>query len=43
MREIDLGLDAFFFSSGTRTLRRARRRLGAAAEMLAHQFRFEIL
>jgi hypothetical protein len=43
MREVDLGLDAFFFASGTRTLRRTRRRLGAAAEMFPHQFRFEIL
>jgi hypothetical protein len=43
MREVDLGLDAFFFSSGTRTPRRTRRRLRATAEMLPHQFRFEIL
>jgi hypothetical protein len=41
MREVDLGLDLFFAVSGTRrSLRRTRRRIGAAAEMLPHQFRF---
>jgi hypothetical protein len=40
MREVDLGLDAFVAVSGARSLRRTRRRIGAAAEMLPHQFRF---
>jgi hypothetical protein len=41
MREVDLGLDLFFAVSGTRrSLRRTRRCVGAAAEMLPHQFRF---
>ena len=42
MREVDLGLDSFFAVSGTRSLRRTGRHLGAAAEMSPHQFRFVI-
>jgi hypothetical protein len=42
MREVDLGLDLVFAASGTRGLRRTRRRVGSAAEMLPHQFRFVI-
>jgi len=43
MREVDLGFDLFFAVSGTRRrLRRTRRRVGAAAEMLTHQVRFEV-
>jgi hypothetical protein len=42
MREVDLGLDSFFAVSGTRSLRRTGRRVGAAAEMSPHQFRFVI-
>jgi hypothetical protein len=40
MREVDLGLDLVFAASGTRGLRRTRRRVGSAAEILPHQFRF---
>jgi len=40
MREVDLGLDAFFAVGGTRSLRRTGRPLEAATEMLPHQFRF---
>lgn len=44
VREVDLGLDLFFAVSGPRRrLRRTGRRIGAAAEMPAHQFRFMIL
>jgi hypothetical protein len=42
MREVDLGLDLFFAASGTRGFRRTRRRVGSAAEMFPHQFRFVI-
>ncbi len=41
-REVDLGLDLVFAASGTRSFRRTRRRLGSAAEMFPHQFRFVI-
>jgi hypothetical protein len=44
VREVDLGLDLFFAVKGAqRRLRRTGRRIGAAAEMPAHQFRFVIL
>jgi len=42
IRQVNLGLDAFVAVGGTRSLRRTRRSLGAAAEMLPHQFRFVI-
>ena len=42
IRQINLGLDSFVAVGGTRSLRRTRRSLGAAAEMLSHQFRFVI-
>jgi hypothetical protein len=42
IRQVNLGLDAFVAMCGTRSLRRTRRSLGAAAEMLPHQFRFVI-
>ena len=42
MREVDLGLDLFFAVSGTRSSRRTRRCVGAAAEMSPHQFGFVI-
>jgi len=42
IRQVNLGLDAFVAMGGTRSLRRTRRSLGAAAEMLSHQFRFVI-
>lgn len=41
MREVDLGLDLVFTASGTCGFRRARR-LGSAAKMFPHQFRFVI-
>ncbi len=41
MREVDLGLDLVFAASGTCSFRRTRR-LGSAAEMFPHQFRFVI-
>jgi len=40
--EVDLGLDAFVAVNGTRSLRRTRRRFGAASEMFPHQLRFVI-
>ena len=40
IRQVDLGLDAVFFASGTRSFRRTRRCVGTAAEMFPHQFRF---
>jgi len=44
MREVDLGLDLFFAVSGARRRpRRTGRCVRAAAEMLPHQFRFEVL
>jgi len=43
IRQVNLGLDAFVAVGGTRSLHRTRRPLGAAAEMLSHQFRFVIL
>jgi hypothetical protein len=42
IRQVDLSLDSFVAVGGTRSLRRTRRSLGAAAEMLPHQFRFVI-
>jgi hypothetical protein len=42
MREVDLGLDLFFAASGTRGFGGTRRRVGSAAEMFSHQFRFVI-
>jgi hypothetical protein len=42
MREVDLGLDLFFAVSGTRSPRRTRRCVEAAAEMSPHQFGFVI-
>jgi len=42
MGKIDLGLDAFVAMRGTRSLRRTRRCVGAAAEMSPHQFGFVI-
>jgi hypothetical protein len=42
MREVDLGLDLFFAMSGTRSPRRTRRCVEAAAEMSPHQFGFVI-
>ncbi len=43
VREVDLGLDLFFAVSGTRrSLRRTRRCIGAAAEMLPHQVGFKV-
>src|SRR5450755_3029953 len=43
MREIDLGLDLVFAVSGTRRrLRGTGCRIGAPAEMLAHQIRFVV-
>jgi hypothetical protein len=40
VREVDFGLDPFVAVSGTRSLRRTGRPLGAAAEMFPHQLRF---
>jgi hypothetical protein len=40
IRQVNLGLDLFFAASATRSLRRTWRRLGAAAQMFPHQFRF---
>jgi hypothetical protein len=43
-REVDLGFDLFFaVSSARRRLRRTGRRIGAAAKMPPHQFRFVVL
>jgi hypothetical protein len=43
VREVNLGLDFFFaVSSASRSPRRTRRRIGAPAEMLSHQVRFEV-
>jgi hypothetical protein len=43
IREVDLGLDTVVGGSGARgRLRRTGRRVGAAAEMFPHQFRFVI-
>jgi hypothetical protein len=43
MREVDFGLDLFFaMSCARRRLRRTWRRIGTAAEMLAHQIRFVV-
>ena len=43
IRQVDLGLDAFFAACASRSSCRTRRRIGAAAEMLPHQVRFVIL
>ena len=42
IRQVNFGLDSFVAMGGARSLRRTRRSLGAAAEMLSHQFRFVI-
>jgi len=42
IRQVNFGLDSFVAVGGTRSFRRTRRSLGAAAEMLSHQFRFVI-
>jgi hypothetical protein len=43
IRQIDLGLDAFFAACASRSSCRTRRRIGAATEMLSHQVRFVVL
>jgi hypothetical protein len=42
IRQVNLGLDSVVAMDGARSLPRTRRSLGAAAEMLPHQFRFVI-
>jgi hypothetical protein len=43
VREVDLGLEFFLaMSSASSSLRRTRRCVRAAAEMLSHQIRFEV-
>jgi hypothetical protein len=42
IRQVNLGLDPFVAVSGSRSLRRTRRRFRAAAEMFPHQVRFVI-
>jgi len=42
IRQVNLGFDFLFAASGTRSLRRTWRCLGAAAQMFPHQFRFVV-